>query len=425
MDYNSTIKIIKKMETFGSKPGLERTKKLLNMVGDPQKKLRCIHVAGTNGKGSTCFMLGAILSEAGYKVGRYISPDIQDYRERFTINGEKISEQDFIDIVEYFKPYLNQPCFKDDSITEFEMATAIAFKFFEKNNCDVVILETGIGGKWDATNVIEKPICSVLTSIDFDHTKILGETIEKITLEKCGIIKKNQPVVIADNQMPCVYEITKKISQKLRSNMFKASKSELEDIKYHELGGITFKYKGMTISTPILGEHQIINISCVLKVIDVISESFSVSKKHIQKAMKNLKIPCRLEYINHYPGMILDACHNPQGTKSLSDFLRKNLKDKNIFGIVGMFKDKDYDTSLKNLSGIFKKIFTVNLNSPRSESLENITICAKKYFPNVSPCENLQKALTLAKSVACSEDIIVIFGSFSLMKEFKNIKKTK
>lgn len=425
MDYNSTLKMIKKMETFGLKPGLERIKRLLDMIGNPQKKLKCIHVAGTNGKGSVCFMLGAILSEAGYKVGRYISPDVQDYRERFTINGEKISEQDFIDIVEYFKYYLNQPCFKDDPLTEFEMATAIAFKFFEKNNCDIVILETGIGGKWDATNVIEKPICSVLASIDFDHTKILGETIEKITLEKCGIIKESQPVVISDNQMPCVYKITEKISQELGSNMFKASKSELENITYRGLGGVTFQYKGTPISTPVLGEHQIVNVSCVLKVMDVISGDFPVSKEQIRKAMKNLKIPCRVEYINQRPGMILDACHNPQGTRSLGDFLRKNLKGKNVFGIVGMFKDKDYDTSLKNLSGIFQKVFTVNLNAPRAESLENITICAEKYFPNVLPCGNLQKALALAKSAAGPEGIIVIFGSFSLMKEFKNIKKPK
>lgn len=425
MDYNSTLKMIKKMETFGLKPGLERTKKLLNMVGDPQKKLKCIHVAGTNGKGSVCFMLDAILSEAGYKVGRYISPDVQDYRERFTINGEKISEEDFIDIVEYFKPYIDQICFKNDPITEFEMATALAFKFFEKNNCDIVILETGLGGRWDATNVIEKPICSVLTSIDFDHTKILGETIEKIALEKCGIIKENRPVIIADDQIRCVYEITEKISQKLGANVFKASKDELENITYHGLGGVAFKYKDTLISTPILGEHQIVNISCVLKAIEVISGDFPVSKEQIRKAMKNLKIPCRVEYINQRPGIILDACHNPQGTRSLGDFLRKNLKGKNVFGIVGMFKDKDYDTSLKNLSGIFQKVFTVNLNAPRAESLKNITICAEKYFPNVLPCENLQKALTLAKSAAGPEGIIVIFGSFSLMKEFKNIKKPK
>lgn len=421
MDYDSALKEIKKLENFGSKPGLERIKKLLSMVGHPQNSLNCVHVAGTNGKGSVCFMLSSVLSESGYKVGRYTSPSVCDFRERIAINGREISKKDFTGLVEYFIPYLNHPDFQTDPITEFELTTAMAFKFFEKEKCDIAVIETGMGGKLDATNVIEKPICSVLTSVDLDHTKILGDSIEKITSEKCGIIKPNCPVVIADRQPSPVYEIAKNTAYIQNSNMLIARESELQNINFHGLNGISFEYKNTPINTKILGRHQLINIACTFKAIEILQGKFSVDNKNIKKAMENLKIPYRIELRSKNPKIILDACHNPQGTKALANFLKSNSSGEKFFGIVGMFKDKNYDLALKNLSGIFEKVYTISPPSPRAESLEVITACAKKYHKCVILCESLQIALNLATTEAKNKDIIVIFGSFSVMNEFENI----
>lgn len=421
MTYEDALKKIENMENFGSKPGLKRIARLMNFVGNPQNQLHCIHIAGTNGKGSVCFALDTILRAEGYKTGLYISPNITDFRERMSVNGTNIDKKTFSNIFEYFEPFLQNGEFKNDPITEFELTTAMAFKFFYDNNCDVAIIETGMGGNLDATNIIKEPICSVLTSISLDHTQILGNTIEKITSEKCGIIKRNCPVVVCDEQPKKVYKITKTICLNQSSTFIKSSKNELKNRKNNGLNGISFSYKGQKISTPIMGNHQFINLSCALKTIETIKNIFPVSLGNIQKALKNLKIPCRLEIISTNPKIILDAAHNPHGTLALADFLKQNCMSKKIHGIVGMFKDKNYDESLKNISGVFETLYTISPKNKRAEDLTRITECAKKYCKNVIPCKNIKTALDLAIGSASRNDIIVVFGSFSVMRDFKNL----
>lgn len=421
MTYKRALENLKYMENFGSKPGLKRIKKLMYFVGNPQNSLNCVHVAGTNGKGSVCFALEAILRAEGYKTGLYISPSISNFCERISINGIHIDKKEFAKTFEYFEPFLNKEEFKDDPITEFEITTAMAFKFFADHNCDVAIIEAGMGGKLDATNIIENPICSVLTSISLDHTKILGNTIEKIAYEKCGIIKPNCPLVICDQQ-PCeVYEIAKKMCLSKNSVLKIALTTELENKKNEALNGISFTYKGKEIHSSIIGNHQFINLACALKTIETIKNIFPVDLKNIQKALKGFNVPCRLEPINKNPTIILDAAHNPQGTAALADFLKQNCKNKKIYGIVGMFKDKDCENSLKNISGIFETVYTISPNDKRAETLDKITACAKKYCKNVIPCESMGSALEKAVSIMEPKDVLVVFGSFSVMRDFKNI----
>ncbi len=420
MDYEFAIKKIKDMENFGSKPGLERIKKLMDFIGNPQNKLKCIHVAGTNGKGSVCFALDAIFRAEGYKTGLYISPSISNFRERISINGKNIDEKSFSELFTFFDEYLTKKEFHDDPITEFELTTAMAFKFFADNNCDIAIIETGMGGKLDATNIIEKPVCSVLTSIALDHTQVLGNTIQKITAEKCGIIKHDCPVVVSDGQPENVYGIIKKVCLDNSSVFKRASISELKNKQVHSLNGISFNYRGEVMDTAVMGNHQFINLSCALKTIETIKDILPIHTGNIQKALKNLRIPCRLELVCKNPAIILDAAHNPQGTGTLADFLISNCKNKRIYAVVGMFKDKDYEKSLKNILKIFETVYTISPDNKRAETLDKITECAKKYCTNVIPCSSMGLAIETAVRSMASDDLLVVFGSFSVMKDFKN-----
>ena len=421
MTYEAVINKIKEMENFGSKPGLERITKLLDFVGNPQNKLNCIHVAGTNGKGSVCFVLEAVLRAEGYKTGRYISPSISDFRERISVNGKNIDERQLIELFEFYEPYLKKNEFEGDPVTEFELTTAMAFKFFADNDCDIAIIETGMGGKLDATNVIEKPVCSVITPISLDHTNILGNSICSIAFEKLGIIKKDFPVVVSDNQPDEIYEFIESVAQNLGVRVFRAHKSELTHTQGNCLSGISFEYKGEKVETQLLGEHQFINLSCALKTLEVISDRFPIKMENIKRALNLLTIPFRLEVISKSPIIILDAAHNPHGTAVLADFLKSNFKDKKIYGIVGMYRDKDYETSLKNILGILNGVCTVSPKVKRAESLEKITICAKKYCKNVIACENMRLALERLMEFVKDDDIIIVFGSFSVMRDFKNL----
>lgn len=421
MTYEYALEKIKNMEKFGSKPGLRRIKKLMNFIGNPQNRLKCIHVAGTNGKGSVCFALDAILRSEGYKTGLYISPSILDFRERISINGKNIDKRSFLNLFDFFDTYLIKKVFKNDPITEFELTTAMAFKFFCDNCCDIAIIETGMGGKLDATNIIKNPICSVLTSISLDHTQILGDTIEKIATEKCGIIKPNCPVVVCDGQPKKIYEIAKNACLYNNSMLKKASITELENRKSNALNGISFTYRGTTMDTAIMGDHQFINLSCVFKILEVIKNIFPINLKNVQKVLKKFKIPCRLELVKQSPTIILDAAHNPQGTASLADFLIKNCKNKKIYAVVGMLKDKNYEKSLKNILGVFEIVYTISPENRRAETLDKITVCAKKYCKNVIPCKNIEYAINKAMNFMNCDDILIIFGSFSVMKDFKNI----
>lgn len=421
MDYEFAIKKIKNMENFGSKPGLERIKKLMGFIGNPQNRLKCIHVAGTNGKGSVCFALDAILRAEGYKTGLYISPSISDFRERISINGKNIDKESFSKLFDFFDEYLTKEEFQNDPITEFELTTAMAFKFFADNNCDIAVIETGMGGKLDATNVIEKPVCSVLTSIAFDHTQVLGDTIQKITAEKCGIIKHNCPVVVSDGQPEKVYEIVEKACSDNSSVLKKASISELKNKKNRSLNGISFTYHGKAMNTTVMGSHQFINLSCALKTIETIKDILPIHAENVQKALKELKMPCRLELVCKNPTIILDAAHNPQGTRALADFLMANCKNKKIYAVVGMFKDKDYEKSLKNILEIFETVYTISPDNKRAETLDKITECAKKYCQNVIPCSSIKLAIENASQSMMSDDLLIVFGSFSVMKDFKNL----
>ena len=419
--YNDAIYKIKSLEKFGSKPGLKRIKRLLNLIGNPQDKLKCIHIAGTNGKGSTCCFVSSVLKESGYKVGLYSSPSIYDFRERIQVNGEKISKSEICSLIEFFESHLKDKYFENDPVTEFELVTAMAFKYFFNKNCDYVVLETGMGGTFDATNVISKPICAAVTSISLDHTHVLGSTEQEIAKEKLGIMKKNSKIVLADNMQDFVYDLAQKMAKKLDCKVYRACLNDVKNISSGIDSGTEFEYRNLKLRTKFLGEHQVQNISTALKTLETIEFAEGILLSGIKKGFLNASLPCRLEIVSKRPLIILDGAHNPAGAKTLLNFIEKYLKNRKIIGVVGMLKDKDYEGVFSKLAPVFSKIFTVMpKGNSRALSLEKITEVCKIYNENTFSCQNISSALKLALESSSEKDsAIIVFGSFSIMNNIK------
>lgn len=419
MTYEEAVKKLNTRLKFGSNQKLDRIEKLLSLANNPEKGLKYIHVAGTNGKGSVCFAVENILRKANYKTGVYISPAITTLNERIKLNGEPISNEKFAEIYSYFEPLTYDEFFEDNPVTEFELMTAIAFKFFKDSGCDIVILETGMGGRLDATNVIDKPLCSVITSIELDHTKVLGNSIQKIAIEKCGIIKRDSEVVVGPRQDLTVYSIVHVLSKILNSSMYIADVCFLENLKYSLEEGFSFVYKGVNLQSPIHGEYQIDNLATICKTIDILRKKIKIPIKSIQEGLKTLYIPCRMEIMNRNPLVILDSAHNPAGVDKLSQFIRNNLKDREIVGIIGAFKDKDVKSMIFETTDLFEKIITVEPKSKRAMPLEKITKIASEYNDNVSSCRSVDEAIKEALRDANKNSCVIVFGSFSIMNDAK------
>lgn len=415
-DINSHLK-------FGIKPGLERIQKLLTLIENPQDTLNVIHVAGTNGKGSTCEMLASIFKSSGYKVGLYTSPSIIDFRDRIKINNKLISKIQVLKIYDEIKNHIEKVNSIDSPLTEFEIIAAMAFKYFKNENCDIVILETGLGGRLDATNVIKKPIASILTSVSLDHTNILGDNIQKITYEKCGIIKENTPVVTSINQKKCVLEIIKNICTQKNAPLTISNPLTLSNIKFDIIKGMEFSYNNKKIHTPIIGHHQIENISNILSCIDIIKNKFPVTFDAIKNGLENLNINSRIQIISKEPLIFLDGSHNLGSIKALKNVIIELFTDKKIIGIVGMFKDKDVENSLAQIIPIFSQVITIPLVNSRSMDIKDITRISKKYNKNTIPKSNVKEAIYFASSISkknIDEYVTIIFGSLSIAREILN-----
>ena len=400
MNYNDALNYIHSLEVFGSRPGLERIKELLSALGNPQNDCKFIHVAGTNGKGSVCTMMSYALRSAGYKTGLYISPYVTCFRERIQINGEYIKEESLARLTEKVKN-------TNIEVTEFEFITAVAFLYFKEENCDVVVLETGLGGRLDATNVIEKPLLSVITGIDMDHTGVLGDTYEKIAHEKCGIIKKGSPVCTTYKQRPEVFSVISGYKTPVMPD-----ETELLLLK-SDLSGNTFIYKGKEHSTALIGEHQVEN---ALLVIEALSNCvLDISYEQIKDGIGKATFPARLEKICNSPTVLLDGAHNPHGAKALEKVISKL---GGVTLIMGMMKDKDCEEVLKILAPYCKSILTVTVNeNPRTISASQLATLASKYCASVTPCENYKDALEKAQG----KENIVIAGSLYLASAIRPV----
>jgi len=408
MTYKQAMDYIDSFLLFGSKLGLTRITKLLSDLDNPQDKLKFIHIAGTNGKGSVSCYCANILQNAGYKVGMFISPYIIDFRERFQINGEMILEDDLIRIVEKIKAVVDTYP-KDEIPTEFEIVTAIGMLYFYEKNCDVVVLEVGLGGRLDSTNVIKNPLCSVITSISLDHTEYLGDTLTQIAYEKGGIIKKNCPTVLYPIQEREVFEKIKEICEKQNSQLTICKENEISVVK-EDIYGDAIKFNDMQITLPIPGKVQKYNALTAINAI--IKSGFEVSNENIKNGIENAHFPARLQLFSKNPKILLDGAHNPDGVKSLADYLQKYF-DKPI-GVIGMMKDKDIDSVLSQIAPLFSKIYTVTVNNPRAIKAVELKEKAEKYCQDVVAVDSLKEIINTLK---ISGEDFVICGSLYLCSE--------
>ncbi len=420
MEYKEALGKIEDLRKYGSQPGLERVRMLLDMMGNPQDKLKFLHVAGTNGKGSVCAVVSSVLGASGYTTGLFTSPFITDLREQIQVNGNMISEEEFAEIAEYVFAFSDRLFERKIIITEFEFTMAAAFEFFCRKNCDVTVLEVGMGGLLDSTNVIKSPLCAVLTPISLDHTGVLGKTLTEIAKHKCGVIKEGTQVVSALQEYDVQRVLEETCCEKNVPFMYADTKSI--QVLNQSLLGTEIQYKGEEYTLPLLGKHQVDNLSVSLCVLDVLkSKSFeSITSDSIREGIKNAKNPARFEVVGEYPTVIIDGAHNPEGMRTFANTLKSLLPDKKGVLVFSMLKDKDVQTSLEYIKGMFSKVYTVNINNPRAMSAKELAEICSSYFDDSEACEESEYALKKAFDKARTEGThLCVCGSLYLASQIR------
>ena len=427
MNYQEAMKYITEVGNFGSNYGLERTYRLLELLDNPQNKIKVIHVAGTNGKGSTTSMISKILSGAGYKVGMYTSPYLEEFEERIQINGINIPKDRLalemtkvrVAVEKVIEEGYNHP-------TEFEIITVLMYLYFANEQVDFAVVEVGLGGRLDSTNVIT-PILSVITSISFDHTNLLGNTLSEIAAEKAGIIKFGVPVVL----YPQEKEVEKLIEEKcciLNSELYKVSKDDvklLEIIKGNKpmqkvLVSLNEEY---TIDLPLLGEHQIYNLALALKVVEIINgEKFTIiSKEIIKESLKDVRWNGRLEVLKSNPLVVIDGAHNIQGINQLSTNVKKYFNYENMYLILGILADKDVEHMVNTIAPMAKKVYTVTPNSIRAEDARALKEEVLKVNKNCEAFDDYEEAYKAAMNDASADDIVLASGSLYMIGAMRTL----
>jgi dihydrofolate synthase/folylpolyglutamate synthase len=399
MNYNQALEYIHSLLIFGSQPGLERITRLLNKLGNPQNDLKFIHVAGTNGKGSVCTMLAEIYKDEGLKTGLYTSPYIVDFRERMQINGDYIPKEDLARLTNMVKD-------TGVTVTEFEFITALAMLWFKEQNCDIVILEVGLGGRFDATNIIDGPLCSVIMKIDYDHTAILGDTLSQITMEKCGIIKDGAGVVSYPLQETEALNTIRQYAPNVRL-------PQLENLKFlsSTIMGNRFIYNGVEYKTKLIGEHQVYNAITAIET--VAAAGIHVSGESIYNGIAKATIPARLELISQNPTVFLDGAHNPNGADALASFMKEYKGD--IVGVVGMMADKNCQEFIKQVTPFCSHLVTVTVKeNPRTISAQDLAVIGKKYCKNVFVAQTYDEAVELSYKLSQGVKPVFVFGSLYL-----------
>lgn len=406
MKYNEILNYIHSLGAFSHKACLQRITAVCELLSNPQNNFKSIHIAGTNGKGSVCTFVSSALKQAGYKVGTFVSPYIIDFCERIQINGEYISRDDLC--------RLSQKVIDTNiALTEFEFITAVGFLYFSENKIDVAVIETGLGGRFDATNVIKKPLVSVITKIGLDHTAVLGDKTEQIAAEKCGIIKSGN-VVCSHNQPQAAFEVIKGYAP----DVICPNKNLLSDVNCSFLGN-NFVYKNNKYKTLLGGEYQIENALIAIETLK--NCKLDITENDIKTGLESAFIPARLETVSFNPLIVIDGAHNPDGARAFSKVL-KECTDSTA--IIGVMRDKNYGEVLKLTLPHIKNVVCVCPDVPRALPAEELKIVAQKYCKNVFVAKDLQVALNVAKQ-KCEEKAIFVFGSLYLASQIRPLLTDK
>lgn len=409
MNYQESVEYIHSLLKFGIKPGLSRIKNLLNELSNPQKDLRFVHIAGTNGKGTTATHIANILTCSGKKTGLFTSPYVAHFLERIQIDGKMVSEETFAYACSKVRNAVEK---MDEQPTEFEVITAAALLCYKEENCDEAVLEVGLGGRFDATNIIENPLLSVIVSISLDHTRVLGDTIEKIAFEKCGIIKQNGITVTNSNQKEEAMAVIKNTAEK-QNNILVIADLNKAKILSENLFETVFTFENEKYSIALSGFHQVENAVTAIKAAEKLD---GVSREDIKNGLKITEMKARMQVFEKSPLVLLDGGHNLGCAKALKSVLKKNVHTK-IHAVIGMMADKDCDKYLSTVLPLCESVVTVTPDNPRAISAKDIAAMAEKYCKNVFVAVSPEKALIDAKKRA-GNDAVVICGSFYLAGEY-------
>ncbi|UWD49555.1 bifunctional folylpolyglutamate synthase/dihydrofolate synthase [Clostridioides difficile] len=430
MKYEEALEYISQTNKFGIRLGLENIGKLLELLGNPQETLNIIHVAGTNGKGSVCSFISNILRESGYKVGLYTSPYLETFTERIRVNGENIPQEDVARIIGLIKEKIEVMVSQGYAYpTEFEVVTAMAFYYYSEQRVDFVALEVGLGGRYDATNIITKSLVSVITSISLDHTGILGDTIEKIAYEKAGIIKENGVVLVYD-QTDEAKDVIKSVCKEKNAKYIEVNFDNI-NIKKSDINSQVYDCNVMgevynNLEIMLIGEHQINNSILAMSALKYLKDTKkldNVSEESIRKGLITTKWPGRIEKIKESPIFIIDGAHNEDGAKSLAKALDKHFKDKKLTLLIGMLEDKDIDGVLDILMPKFSKVVTTTPNNPRAINSDILKEKILKYVSDVTSKHEIEDAVNYTLETSNKDDIIISAGSLYMIGTVRTLVK--
>lgn len=429
MTYDEALDFIYSRRKFQKSSSHERIERLLQLLDDPHKKLKFVHVVGTNGKGSVSTALSNVLQKSGYKVGLFTSPFVIEFGERIKVDGEFISKEDIAEITSLIKEKTDKMEKEDIYPTVFEVTTVLGLVYFEKTGCDIVVLEAGIGGKNDSTNVIGTPELAVITSVSLDHTEMLGDSVSEIAKEKCGILKNFCPMVSYPFEgeelgyIPQDEEAVRVIKTECDKGENPLFVPSVKDVilRKSDLFGTSFSYNGLDIRINICGKHQIGNMLTVITAVKVLKEKgYAITDEAIEKGIADFTIPGRTQVIEGEPTIVLDGGHNEGCMKALRETAESFLKDRKITLLMSFMKDKDYEKSIGVIAPLCENIIFTVTDTVRGEKAEVLAETGKKYCQNVFAVADIKDAFKKAKQMA-KKDVLIVSGSFYLVSEVRNL----
>ena len=408
MTYNEALSYIHSVCWKGSIPGLSRTQELLKKIGNPEKSLKFIHIAGTNGKGSTAAMLSSILEAAGYRVGLYTSPFINRFNERMQVNHVCIGDEELSELTEFIRPHADSMA---DSPTEFELITALALEYFKRKACDIVVLEVGMGGALDSTNIIDTPEAAVLCAMGYDHTKELGETMTEIASAKAGIIKPHTQVVSygQNEEAQAVFEkVCKETGSTLRTPDYAALTPGTFD-----LTGQTFSYGAWKdLWIPLVGVYQMNNAAVVLTAVEALrEEGWNLSDEAVRQGLRNTSWPARFEVLRRDPVFIVDGGHNPHGIRATAESLKRIFPGKKFVFVTGVMADKDVEHILGLIVPLAERFYTVTPDNPRAMKADVLAGRIAAMGAEAIPCGSVAEGVQAAMDYAGKDGVCCALGS--------------
>ena len=419
MNYEEARVYLEETSKYGSVLGLENMRELLGRLGNPQNDLRFIHISGTNGKGSVLAYLSTILSGAGYKTGRYVSPTLFSYRERIQVDGKRIEKESLAaHVTTIAKAVEDMKEQQAGTPTAFEVETALAFLYFKEQNCDLVVLETGLGGALDATNVIETPVLEVITSISMDHMEFLGDTLEEIAGQKAGIIKPNTAVVCAKQKREAE-KVIQSVCKEKNCVLKTVDTTRIRDIHYgYERQSFTYKH-WKNVEIALAGSYQILNGALALEATQMLGKvGYPLTEAQIYEGMKQTRWRGRFTLISRQPRVILDGAHNPAAAMELRESINLYFPKEELHYIFGVFADKDYEKIISITAPLAKHIITVQTpGNPRALPAEKLKEAVEKVNPSAEAAGSIREAVKKSLKNAGEKGVILIFGSLSFLGE--------